>query len=265
MCWDISLHTDIEIIKKTFPQLRDERRQLDYNYDYLENVQAITFPKYPILYKDKDSSQLALTEMEWGVLPTYIDDPKLQADRRRNMINVRSERILEDKKSYWYRLRKQRCLIPVSGTFEHRAVKGWKKKVPYFIGEAGRELFYLPGLYQWHETVDEDGVVERVGSFGMLTRAANEVMANIHNDGPNKHRMPLFLTEDLERQWIEDINEEDMPPIFRFEMPNEKLKHYPVYTLRGYPNRPDGKHRYEQFDWEGLPPLGSDTAQTSLF
>ncbi|WP_433900473.1 hypothetical protein [Sphingobacterium puteale] len=31
MCWDISLHTDIEIIKKTFPQLRDERRQLDYN------------------------------------------------------------------------------------------------------------------------------------------------------------------------------------------------------------------------------------------
>ncbi len=217
MCWDISLHTDIEIIKKTFPQLRDERRQLDYNYDYLENVQAITFPKYPILYKDKDSSQLALTEMEWGVLPTYIDDPKLQADRRRNMINVRSERILEDKKSYWYRLRKQRCLIPVSGTFEHRAVKGWKKKVPYFIGEAGRELFYLPGLYQWHETVDED------------------------------------------------INEEDMPPIFRFEMPNKKLKHYPVYTLRGYPNRPDGKHRYEQFDWEGLPPLGSDTAQTSLF
>jgi len=40
MCWDISLHTDIEIIKNTFPQLRNERRQLDYNYDYLENVQA---------------------------------------------------------------------------------------------------------------------------------------------------------------------------------------------------------------------------------
>ncbi|MDR2272532.1 MAG: SOS response-associated peptidase [Sphingobacterium sp.] len=51
-----------------------------------------------------------------------LSDPKLQADRRRNMINVRSERILEDKKSYWYRLRKQGCLIPVSGTFEHRAI-----------------------------------------------------------------------------------------------------------------------------------------------
>ena len=30
-------------------------------------------------------------------------------------------------------------------------------------------------------------------------------------------------------------------------------------------NRPDGKHRYEAFEWEGLPPLGSDTVQTSLF
>ncbi|WP_411973658.1 hypothetical protein ACLCDV_10835 [Sphingobacterium sp. Lzh-3] len=38
------------------------------------------------------------------------------------MINARSERILEDKKSYWYLLRKQGCLIPVSGTFEHRAI-----------------------------------------------------------------------------------------------------------------------------------------------
>ncbi len=88
MCWDISLHTHIEIIKKTFLQLRDERRQLDYNYDYLENVQAITFPKYPILYKDKDSSQLVLTEMEWGVLPTYIDDPKPE------YLFFRSERLL---------------------------------------------------------------------------------------------------------------------------------------------------------------------------
>jgi putative SOS response-associated peptidase YedK len=265
MCWDISLHTDIEIVKSAFPGLRDERRRLDYNYEYLENVQAITFPQYPIIYKQKDSEQLALTEMEWGVLPTYITDQKLQIDRRRNMVNVRSERILEDKKSYWYRLKNQRCLIPVSGTFEHRAVRGWKKKVPYFIGEKGRDIFYIPGLYQWHETVDEDGVIEKIGSFGMLTREANAVMANIHNDGPNKHRMPLFLPEDLEHLWLNNISEEEMQPIFKFEIPTENLNYYPVYTLRGYPNRPDGKHRYEEFKWEGLPPLGSDEIQTSLF
>ena len=64
--------------------------------------------------------------------------------------------------------------------------------------------------------------------FGMLTRAVNKVMANIHNDGPNKYRMPLFLPEDLEWQWIEGIQENDMLARFLFEMPNEKLKHYPV-------------------------------------
>ncbi|WP_164112021.1 MULTISPECIES: SOS response-associated peptidase [Sphingobacterium] len=258
MCWDISLHTDIELVKRSYPQIRDERKKIDYDYSYFENVQAITFPRYPIIYKDKEGTGLALAEMEWGVLPTYIQDPKLQTDRRRNMINIRSERILDDKKSYWYRLRKQRCLIPVSGTYEHRAIQGWKKKVPYYIGEQGRDLFYIPGLYQWHEVVDEDGVIEKVGSFGMLTRAANDVMAHIHNDGPNKHRMPLFLPEDLEEHWLEDIEDDDMQPIFHYEIPTAQLLYHPVYTLRGYPARPDGKHRYEAYDWPGLPVLGND-------
>lgn len=259
MCWDISLRSDIELVKRSFPSIRDERKKIDYDYTYFENVQAITFPQYPIIYKDKEGGDIALTEMEWGVLPTYIQDPKLQTDRRRSMVNVRSERILEDKKSYWYRLRRQRCLIPVTGTYEHRAIQGWKKKVPYFIAEAGRDIFYIPGLYQWHEAMDQDGVIEKIGSFGMLTRAANDLMANIHNDGPNKHRMPLFLPEDLEQKWLDDIDDEEMQPIFHFEMPNDQLIYHPVYTLRGYPERPDHKHRYDAFQWEGLPELGNDT------
>lgn len=258
MCWDISLSTDIELVKKSYPKIRDERKKQEYDYSYFENVQAITFPEYPIIYKDKEGGGIALREMEWGVLPTYIKDPKLQDDRRRSMVNVRSERILEDKKSYWHRLRNQRCLIPVTGTFEHRKISGWKKKVPYFIAEKGRDLFYIPGLYQWHETVDEDGVIEKVGSFGMLTRSANEIMAGIHNDGPNKHRMPLFLPEDLEQQWLDDIVEEDMAAIFHYEIPAQDLAYHPVYTLRGYPERPDGQQRFDPFQWDGLPPLGND-------
>ncbi|NJI72718.1 SOS response-associated peptidase [Sphingobacterium kitahiroshimense] len=266
MCWDISLHTDLEIVKKAFPKLRDERKQLDYDYRYFENVQAITFPAYPIIYKDKEGEELGLLEMEWGVLPTYIKDPKEQEDRRRNMINVRSERILADSKSYWHRLKNQRCLIPVSGTFEHRTVHGWKKKVPYFIGEKGREIFYIPGLYQWHEVVDQEGEIHKIGSFGMLTREANTVMGQIHNDGPNKRRMPLFLTPELEQQWLSAKDKEALIPIFNYEISDQELDYYPVYTLRGYPNRPDGKHRYEPYQWSDLPPLGQDgPMQQSLF
>src|SRR5690606_27598934 len=117
MCWDISLHTEIEILKEKFPQISDYRSDKEMDMYYFENVQAITFPEYPIIFRDKQTGELGLQNMEWGVLPTYIKDPKEQADRRRNQVNVRSERILGDKKSAWYRLKNQRCLIPVSGTY----------------------------------------------------------------------------------------------------------------------------------------------------
>lgn len=258
MCWDVSLHSDIEIIKEAFPGLRDERRILEYDLSRMENVQAITFPEYPIIYRDVETGALALTDMEWGVLPTFIQDPKEQEDRRRTMVNIKSERVLEDHKSYWHRLKDQRCLIPVSGTFEHRRINGWKNKIPYYIAEKGRELFYIPGLYQWHESIDQDGVVEKVGSFGMMTRTANDVMQNIHNDGPHKHRMPLFLNETLEKAWLSGIKEIDMAQIFEYEISPENMEYFPVYTLRGFPKRPDGKHRYEPYHWRGLPPLGRD-------
>ncbi|MCA5006842.1 SOS response-associated peptidase family protein [Sphingobacterium bovistauri] len=104
MCWDISLHTDIELVKNSYPKIRDERKKKEYNYDYFENVQAITFPEYPIIMKDKEGEGIALLEMEWGVLPTYIQDPKLQDDRRRSMVNARSERILDDKMDIPFKL-----------------------------------------------------------------------------------------------------------------------------------------------------------------
>lgn len=268
MCWDISLHSDIEIVKKAFPRLSDKRRQLETNMYYFENVQAITFPPYPVIYRDKTSGNLGLQEMEWGVLPTYVEEGKERIDRRRNQVNIRSERVLGEKRSLWYRLKNQRCLIPVSGTYEHREIKGWSKKVPYYIAEKNREIFYIPGLYQWHEVVHTDGALEKVGSFGMITRTANEVMKNIHNGGPNKHRMPLFLPWQLESKWLEDIGDSEIQEIFNFEASTEDLDYYPVYTLRGYPDRPDGKHRYDPYSWEGLPPLGNDdpkSIQGTLF
>ena len=54
--------------------------------------------------------------------------------------------------------------------------EGLEKESTYFIGAEGRNFFYLPGSYQWRETANEHGVVEPVGSFGMLARVANELI-----------------------------------------------------------------------------------------
>jgi putative SOS response-associated peptidase YedK len=91
----------------------------------------------------------------------------------------------------------------------------------------------------------------------LITRGANEVMANIHNDGDNKNRMPLFLTADLSKLWLSnELSEEEYKNILDFEMPSENLDFKPVFTIRSAKLRPDEKEKNEYWEWEKLPVLG---------
>lgn len=57
-----------------------------------------------------------------------------------------------------------------------------------------------------------------------------------------------------------------MTSIIVYDIPIWALESYPKYTLRAYPSRPEGIHRYEPFDGcGGLPPLGNDDPQPALF
>lgn len=88
------------------------------------------------------------------------------------MLNARSERILEDSKSYWYKIHNRRCLIAVTGFYQHREVKGWKKKVPFFIRLKNQPMFFLPGLYYVVEFPDlQTGEVIKRSTFTLITRA----------------------------------------------------------------------------------------------
>ncbi|MEN5085106.1 hypothetical protein ABE426_01415 [Sphingobacterium faecium] len=78
--------------------------------------------------------------------------------------------------------------------------------------------------------------------------------------------MPLFLTPQLEQQWLSAKDEEALIPIFNYEISDQERDYYPVFTLRGYPNRRDGNHCYEPYQWSDLPPLGQNgPMQQSLF
>lgn len=102
----------------------------------------------------------------------------------------------------------------------------------------------------------------------MLTRSANELMANIHNDGEYRHRMPLFLTAELEKFWVsQGLTDDDLQAVFGYMHPSEALDCHPVFSIRGKKPRPDGKPKFESWRYENLPPLGNDQpfqAQTSL-
>ena len=261
MCYDISFSTRYELVTEYIPGLVVDP-QINFDYDSSVHVVAQAYMKKPVIYKEDGIYHLK--PFEWGVIADYMKTPEQIKKQRQWMCNAQSEKML-DRKSYWYRIRRKRCLVPVTGFFEHREVKGMKNKIPYFIRLKDREVFCLAGLYSYAPTPDvETG--ELRGTFTVVTRAANSLMQQIHNGGPNAGRMPLLLPKELELKWLDDnLSDEDIAEILQFEMPAEELIATPVYTIRTTKPRPDGKSKLEAFEWPGLPPLGMDAVDTTLF
>jgi putative SOS response-associated peptidase YedK len=255
MCYDISFSTSIELITDYLPGIEIDP-QITIDFDTSIHVLAQEHRKYPVIVSEDD--RYKLKEFEWGIIADYMNTPEKIKKNRAWMCNAQSEKIIGDKNSYWNRIRKKRCLIPVTGFYEHREVKGWKNKVPYYIRLKGRELFCLPGLYEYSPLPDlETG--ELTGTFTLITKAANEVMRFIHNGGTNAFRMPLFLTHEQELKWLEhDLTDAQISEILDYEMPSEQLEYWPVYSIRTTKPRPDNKTKMEPYEWPRLPMLGKD-------
>jgi putative SOS response-associated peptidase YedK len=264
MCYDISFATSIRAIADYFPELIiDPQVNLDFIQDHIQGTAV--FGKHPILYIEKDGRTI-LRMMSWSVLrkttkelPNNKDFKVIKA--RNGYLNARSERILDDPKSYWHQIKDQRCLIPVTGIFEHRGITTWKNKLPYHVKPKDQPLFFLPGLFTEIEIVDKDtGEVVKHFTFTLITRNANEVMCQIHNSGDNPFRMPLFLPLSIAKEWIQtNLSPERYKEILDYEIPSEDLDYYTTFTIRTGKPHPLGLRKHERYDWPNtsLPPLGT--------
>lgn len=264
MCYDISYRITLESIEDYFENIEIDT-QLDIDFDVSIHVLAQAYKKHPVvIFED---GRYKLEAFEWGVIADYMDTPEKVKKIRSSMCNARSEKIIEDKRSVWHRLRRKRCLIPVNGIFEHREIKGWKNKVPYYVQLRDRPMFCLPGLYNYPNRPSNIETGEVFGTFTVVTRAANEVMRHIHNCGDNANRMPLFLPKDLESEWLDPtLNDEQIEEILEFEMPAEELIYAPVYSIRTTKPHPLGGLKTDPFEWPNLPQLGEDSqVQNTLF
>jgi len=84
----------------------------------------------------------------------------------------------------------------------------------------------------------------------MLTRDGNDLFRNIHNDGPNKDRMPLLLPIEQALEWIDpQLSDKHKQKLIAFEIPSSQLKAHTVYAIRGNLSRPDGKDVNEMYEW----------------
>lgn len=80
--------------------------------------------------------------------------------------------------------RKRRCIVPVDGFFEWKAIKGQRAKQPYGIAMKDGAPFGLAGIWaNWKEPASG----EWLRTFAIITTDANELVTDIHD------RMPVIL------------------------------------------------------------------------
>ncbi|HWB27575.1 MAG TPA: SOS response-associated peptidase family protein [Chitinophagaceae bacterium] len=258
MCYDIAFATSIRSITDYFPELiLDPQLNLEFTQDHVQG--SGVFGEHPILYINKEG-KMHLHPMAWSAVEYWQKEPLDMKDfkvikKRNGYLNARSERILDDPKSYWYKIRNRRCLIPVTGIYEHRGILKWKTKLPYHVRPKDQPLFFLPGLYSVYKTTDtETGEVIDNYTFTLITRPGNEVMCKIHNSGDNPFRMPLFLPLELSKEFISPgLSEDRYRAILNYEMPSDALDYWPVFTIRTGKPHPAGLRKFERWDWPNTP------------
>ena len=245
MCYDMSFFSNIKLISDYLSI--ETRQQIIFEPTYHRVAQA--FSKWPIVIND---GGYKIKLFEWGVIADYMNTPEKIKDYRTSMANARSEKIINDKRSVWHRLRKNRCLVFTTGFFEHREI-GSKKKLPYFIKVKNEPVFCFAGLYNYSPIPDmETG--ELVGTFAIITRDANTIMAKIHNSGQNSSRMPLILTKQLAKKWLDEkTDDKAIEEILAFEFPASKLEAWPVNTIRT--RKEDDESVIEKVTDESFPAL----------
>jgi len=91
--------------------------------------------------------------------------------------------------------RRRRCIVPIDGFFEWKAIKGQNVKQPYAIAMKDGKPFGLGGLWEnWKDPASG----EWIRTFTIITTDANEMMTEIHD------RMPLIITPRDYVRWLSD-------------------------------------------------------------
>lgn len=118
-------------------------------------------------------------------VPAVFGFPGFQDSRL--LINARSETAAQ-KRTFSESLRDKRIVLPATGFYE------WShdsQKQKYLFTIDGRPVIYLCGLYR---------IIDGQYRFVVLTRAANESMAETHD------RMPVILPANDVRAYLTDYN-----------------------------------------------------------
>lgn len=126
---------------------------------------------------------------QWGLIPSWSKDEAIA----RHTFNARAETVAE-KPSFRAAFKRHRCVVPASAFYEWRVVPGQTKKQRLrFEATDGQPLGFAGLRERWKRPGSE----EIVETYTIITTAANEFMAPIHD------RMPVLLSDTDMDIWLD--------------------------------------------------------------
>jgi putative SOS response-associated peptidase YedK len=147
--------------------------------NYPRRYDAAPSQELLVIRRNRDTGEVSLDPLRWGLIPYWCKDPK----GGRKPINAKAEtvaRLPMFRDAYGRR----RCILPVDGFFEWKAIKGLKAKQPFAIAMQDGSPFGIAGIWEnWKEPAS--GEWHR--TFAIITVSPNELLAQIHD------RMPAIL------------------------------------------------------------------------
>jgi putative SOS response-associated peptidase YedK len=168
------------------------------------------------------TGEFSLDPLRWGLIPYWCEDPK----GGRKPINAKCEPV-RALPTFRDAYRRRRCILPVDGFFDWKAVKGQKAKQPYAIAIKDGSPFGLGSIW---ENLKDPGSGEWVRTFAIITTDANELVAEIHN------RMPLIIAPGDYARWLG--NEPD-PHVLMRPFPAEPMRTWLISTRVNKPENDD--------------------------
>jgi putative SOS response-associated peptidase YedK len=155
----------------------------------------------------------------WQFIPPYEPEFKTKL----STINAKSETVFSSR-LYGRSILERRCIVPISGFFEWKAVEGAVKR-PFCVHLKNEHIMSVAGIWSpWGPPGQERY------SFALMTTEPNAVMAEIHN------RMPVILSRESEAAWLDPARKDraEIEAMLK-PCPDDWLETYQVSTLVNSP------------------------------
>jgi putative SOS response-associated peptidase YedK len=175
-----------------------------------------------VIGRNHRTGQVSLDPLRWGLIPHWCKDPT----GGRKPINAKRETV-HYLPTFREAYRNRRCILPVDGFFEWKAIKGQKAKQPFAIAMKDGSPFGIAGIWEnWKQPTSGNWI----RTFAVITTDANELVAEIHD------RMPVILTPGDYLRWLGD--DPDPRDLMR-SFPADLMRMWPISTRVNKPENDD--------------------------